>query len=58
MAITEGWKTRKVLKLNPIKNQINLIKEKQAKNQLSSLRIGKRELIDEIERFRKKGKWV
>jgi len=25
---------------------------------MSSLRIGKRELIDEIERFKKKGKWV
>ena len=38
----EGWKTRRILKLQPIKTQINAIKERTKKKQLNLARIGKR----------------
>ena len=54
----EGWKTRRIMKLPVIKNQINVVQNKVKNEQVSHARIAKRELADEIERLRKKGKWV
>lgn len=42
----------------PIKNQIGDIRLKTKNSQVSSARIAKRELWDEMERLSKKGRWV
>ena len=53
-----GWKIRRIMNLPKIKNQIIKIKEKVNNNQMSSSRIAKRQLIDDIQRLKKKGKWI
>jgi len=54
----EGWRTRRIARLHTIKAQISAVEEKLRNNQMNLARIGKRELIDEIERLRKRGRWV
>jgi hypothetical protein len=48
LAAFNGWKTRKIIKLPPIKGQINDIRLKLKNGQASSARIAKRELWDEM----------
>jgi hypothetical protein len=57
-AIFSGWKTRRILKLPTVKGQINNIRLKLKNGQVSSARIAKRELVDEMERLGKKGTWI
>lgn len=53
-----GWRVRRIMKLQPLKTQIKLIKDKITNGQLNMARIHKRELIDEIGRLSKKGRWI
>ena len=54
----EGWKMRKIMNLQPIKAQIKAIRDKTKSSLMNMARIAKRELLDDIERLKKKGRWV
>lgn len=58
LAVTEGWKTRRILSLPQVKQQIQTIRTKNTNSHNSLCRIAKRELSDEIERLKRRGKWV
>ena len=42
----EGWKTRRIMKLQPIKAQLDSINDRTKHKQMNLARIAKRELID------------
>jgi hypothetical protein len=46
------------MKLTPIKAQISEIKAKVKSGQMSQVRIKKRELIDEVDRLSRRGRWI
>lgn len=58
LAVYSGWKVRRIMKLAPIKAQISEIKAKVKSSQMSQVRIKKRELIDEVDRLSRRGRWI
>lgn len=57
-AVVSGWRVRSIMKLHPVRTQIGEIRLKARNGQVSAARIARRELVDEIERLGRKGRWI